>query len=201
VLDRLLDLMLVSALRSWFENPDAEAPAWCRALDDPVVGVALRLLHDAPSHPWTVGDLADKVGISRAGFARRFTALVGEPPMAYLTSWRITLAADLLRETDHTVGTIARKVGYANAFALSVAFKRLRGIRPETRAAGQMKPADSRQRSAPGRRRNRAIEYLMRIPTAPSSPQPRVIAVAQGVMASYTNADPIGGKPGEHPHL
>jgi AraC-like DNA-binding protein len=130
VLDRLLDLMLVAALRSWFDNPDTSAPAWCRALDDPVVGVALRLLHDTPAHPWTVAELAAKVGVSRAALARRFTAQVGEPPMAYLTSWRLALAADLLRETDHTVSTIARKVGYANAFALSVAFKRVRGIRP-----------------------------------------------------------------------
>lgn len=94
------------------------------------MGTALRLLHDTPAHPWTVADLAAKVGVSPAALARRFTALVGEPPTSYLTSWRIALAADLLRETDHTVGTIARKVGYANAFALSVAFKRLRGTRP-----------------------------------------------------------------------
>ncbi|OQS16099.1 AraC family transcriptional regulator [Nocardia donostiensis] len=130
VLDRLLDLMLVSVLRSWFDNPDADAPAWYRALDDPIVGTALRLLHSTPAHPWTVADLAARVGVSRAALARRFTALVGEPPMSYLTGWRIALATDLLRETDHTVGTIARKVGYANAFALSVAFKRLRGTRP-----------------------------------------------------------------------
>ncbi|ALG11944.1 AraC family transcriptional regulator [Kibdelosporangium phytohabitans] len=130
VLDRLLDLMLVSALRSWFDAPDTDAPAWCRAMDDPLVGRALRLLHDNPAHAWTVADLAAKVGVSRAGLARRFTALVGESPMAYLTGWRITLAADLLRRTNQTVSTIARKVGYANAFALSVAFKRLRGTRP-----------------------------------------------------------------------
>ncbi|MEU6914274.1 AraC family transcriptional regulator [Streptomyces olindensis] len=137
VLDRLLDLMLVSALRGWFDDPDADAPAWCRALDDPVVGAALRLLHAAPARPWTVADLAAGAGVSRAALARRFTALVGEPPMAYLTSWRIALAADLLRQTDHTVGTIARKVGYSNAFALSMAFKRLRGTRPsDHRAAG-----------------------------------------------------------------
>lgn len=130
VLDRLLDLMLVSALRSWFDNPDAGAPAWCRALDDPIVGTALRLLHEAPAQPWTVAGLAARVGVSRAALARRFTALVGEPPMSYLADWRITLATDLLRKTDDTVSTIARRVGYANAFALSVAFKRLRGTRP-----------------------------------------------------------------------
>ncbi|WP_086666783.1 AraC family transcriptional regulator [Lentzea kentuckyensis] len=130
VLDRMLDLMLVSALRAWFDNPAADAPAWCRALEEPVVGQALRLMHDAPAHPWTVANLAAEVGVSRAALARRFTASVGESPMAYLTNWRIALAADMLRETDHTVGSIARKVGYANAFALSVAFKRLRGTRP-----------------------------------------------------------------------
>jgi AraC-like DNA-binding protein len=137
VLDRLLDLMLVSALRSWFDNPDTNAPAWCRTLDDPIVGTALRLLHDTPAHPWTVADLATKVGVSRAAFARRFTAVVGEPPMSYLADWRIALATDLLRQTDHTVSTIARKVGYANAFALSVAFKRLRGTRPSDHRSPQ----------------------------------------------------------------
>ncbi|WP_026932205.1 AraC family transcriptional regulator [Glycomyces tenuis] len=130
VLDRLLDLMLVSVLRSWFDDPEAGAPGWCRALEDPVVGPVLRLLHEAPAHPWTVADLAGKAGVSRSALARRFTALVGEPPIAYLTGWRIALAADLLQKTDHTVDAIARKVGYANAFALSVAFKRLRGTRP-----------------------------------------------------------------------
>ncbi|MFJ4783612.1 AraC family transcriptional regulator [Streptomyces sp. NPDC088794] len=137
VLDRLLDLMLVSALRGWFDRPDADAPAWCRALDDPVVGTALRLLHDAPARPWTVADLAVEAGVSRAAFARRFTALVGEPPMAYLAGWRITLAAELLRNTDRTVDTIAREVGYSNAFALSVAFKRLRGTRPSDHRRSQ----------------------------------------------------------------
>ncbi|MGM1065423.1 AraC family transcriptional regulator [Saccharothrix sp. Mg75] len=130
VLDRMLDLMLISVLRNWFDNPAADAPGWCRALEDPVVGTALRLMHDKPAHPWTVAELATGVGVSRAALARRFTAMVGEPPMAYLANWRIALAADMLRETDDTVGTIARKVGYANAFALSVAFKRVRGTRP-----------------------------------------------------------------------
>lgn len=140
VLDRLLDLMLVSALRSWFDDPDRSAPAWCRALGDPVVGAALRLLHDAPARPWTVAELASGTGVSRAALARRFAALVGEPPMAYLTGWRIALAADLLRETEHTVDTIARKVGYANAFALSVAFKRLRGTRPSAHRSPRPAP-------------------------------------------------------------
>ncbi|WP_262706102.1 MULTISPECIES: AraC family transcriptional regulator [Streptomyces] len=126
VLERLLDLILVSALRGWFDD----APGWCRALDDPWTGTALRWMHDSPAHPWTVAELAATTGVSRAAFARRFTALVGEPPMTYLTNWRIALAAELLRDTDLTVDAIARRVGYSGAFALSVAFKRVRGSRP-----------------------------------------------------------------------
>src|SRR4051794_7528432 len=93
VLDRLLDVTLVSALRTWAARPDAGAPGWYLAAGDPVVGPALRLLHDGPAEPWTVGSLAAAVGVSRATLARRFTDLVGEPPMAYLTGWRLALAA------------------------------------------------------------------------------------------------------------
>ncbi|MEU9116703.1 AraC family transcriptional regulator [Streptomyces sp. NPDC048483] len=138
VMDRMLDLLLVATLREWFERPEANTPGWYRALGDPVVGTALRLLHDDPSHPWTVASLAAKAGVSRASLARRFTALVGEPPMSYLTSWRISLAADLLRRPEATIGSVARQVGYANAFALSGAFKRLRGISPSAHRAAAM---------------------------------------------------------------
>lgn len=131
VLDRLLDLLLIDALRTWFSRPGAEAPAWYRALGDPVVGQALRLLQNEPAHPWTVAALAGRTGVSRAGLARRFTELVGEPPMAYLTGWRLAVAADLLRETDATVEAVAHKVGYSQAFAFSTAFKRVRGVSPQ----------------------------------------------------------------------
>ncbi|MCG7525429.1 AraC family transcriptional regulator [Streptomyces sp. OfavH-34-F] len=131
VLDRLLDLLLVAALRTWFSRPGAEPPAWYVALGDPVVGLALRLLRDEPAHPWTVAALAARAGVSRAALARRFTELVGEPPMAYLTGRRLALAADLLRETDATVEAVARKVGYSQAFAFSTAFKRVRGVSPQ----------------------------------------------------------------------
>ncbi|WP_406863976.1 AraC family transcriptional regulator [Streptomyces sp. HUAS MG47] len=130
-LDRLLDLLLIAVLRAWFARPGAEAPAWYRAMGDPVVGRALRLLQNDPAHPWTVASLAAKAGVSRAGLARRFTELVGEPPMTYLTGWRLALAADLLRETDATIESVARKVGYSSAFALSASFKRVRGIGPQ----------------------------------------------------------------------
>jgi AraC-like DNA-binding protein len=130
VLDRLLDLLVVTVLRSWLAGPEAPAPAWYRARRDPVVGVALQLLHGDPAHGWTVAGLAARTGVSRAALARRFTELVGEPPMKYLAGWRLTLAADLLAEPGATVGNVARAVGYGSAFALSSAFKRVRGLSP-----------------------------------------------------------------------
>jgi AraC-like DNA-binding protein len=129
VLDRILDLTLIAVLRTWFSRGDA-APGWFRAQSDPVVGRALRMLHNHPAHPWTVAELATRLGVSRATLARRFADLVGEPPMSYLTSWRLALAADLLREPRATLAAVARKVGYSNAFALSTAFERVRGTSP-----------------------------------------------------------------------
>ncbi|GIH96356.1 AraC family transcriptional regulator [Planobispora siamensis] len=136
VLDRLLDLALIATLRAWFARPEARAPGWYRAQSDPLIGPALRLIHENPARQWTVASLAEKVGASRAAFARRFATLVGEPPMAYLTGWRMTLAADLLRSSETTIDSVARHVGYANAFALSVAFKRVRGVSPSRHRAG-----------------------------------------------------------------
>jgi AraC-like DNA-binding protein len=131
VLDRLLDLLLIAVLRAWFARPEADAPAWYRAHADPVVGPALQLLHHSPERPWTVASLARETGVSRAALARRFNELVGEPPMTFLTGWRIALAADLLREPGATVGSVAPQVGYGSPFALSTAFKRVRGMSPQ----------------------------------------------------------------------
>ncbi len=136
VLDRLLDLLLISVLRGWFCRPEADTPGWYRAHGDPVVGRALRLLHGDPARQWTVASLAGATGVSRAVLARRFTELVGEPPMAYLTDWRLTLAADLLREPSATLASVARQVGYSTPFALSTAFKRVRGVSPAQYRAG-----------------------------------------------------------------
>ena len=130
VLDRWLDLALITTLRAWFDRDETRAPGWYRAQSDPVVGTALQLIHDDPAHPWTVASLADATGVSRASLSRKFTGIVGESPISYLTGWRLTLAADLLYDTTDTVDAIARRVGYANAFAMSVAFKRVRGTTP-----------------------------------------------------------------------
>lgn len=135
VLDRLLDLLLIAALRVWFSRDDAGTPGWYRAHADPVVGHALRLIHHDPAHPWTVAALAAEAGISRAALARRFTELVGEPPMSYLAGWRIALAADLLLEPGTTIGAVADQVGYGSPYALSAAFKRVRGISPRDHRA------------------------------------------------------------------
>jgi AraC-like DNA-binding protein len=137
VLDRLLDLLVVAVLRAWFARPDAHAPAWYRAHTNPIAGRALRLLHNNPDHPWTVGSLAGEVGVSRATLARRFTELVGEPPMAFLTGWRLTLASDLLLEPEATVSAVARKVGYSSPFTFSTAFKRHYGVSPHSHRAGR----------------------------------------------------------------
>ncbi|WP_410654737.1 AraC family transcriptional regulator [Amycolatopsis sp. lyj-112] len=131
VLDRLLDWMLVCTLREWFDRPGGEPPAWWAAQRDPLVGDALRLLHAEPAAPWTVASLAEQTGVSRSTLAKRFADLVGEPPLTYLTRWRMTLAADLLVErTASTVADIARTVGYSDPFGFSAAFKRVRGVNP-----------------------------------------------------------------------
>ncbi|MEE1928145.1 AraC family transcriptional regulator [Streptomyces sp. TRM 70351] len=152
VLDRLLDWMLVCTLREWFDRPGGEPPPWWAAQRDPVVGDALRLLHAEPAAPWTVAALAGRTGVSRSTLAKRFTALVGEPPLTYLTRWRMTLAADLLVERESaTVADVARAVGYSDPFGFSAAFKRVRGVSPSEfrRTATTASPAAGRW-SVPG---------------------------------------------------
>jgi AraC-like DNA-binding protein len=140
VLDRLLDLVLITALRTWLARPEAHPPRWYTAQDDPIVGAALTRIHARPDRPWTVASLAAEARCSRAALARRFTDLVGVPPMTYLTDWRLSCAADMLTRTDATLETIARDVGYASPFALSAAFKRVRGVSPRTLRGGLRRP-------------------------------------------------------------
>ena len=129
-LDRLLDLVVIAAVRDWFGRDASRAPTWHRAAADPVLGPALKLLEEDVARPWTLASLAAEVGVSRAALARRFSKVLGEPAMAYLTTLRLDLAADLLREPDLTIAAVARQVGYGSPFALSAAFKRVRGISP-----------------------------------------------------------------------
>jgi len=124
VLDRLLDLLVVAVIRTWCSNHEAEVAPWWHASRDPIIGRALRLLHNAPEQPWTIANLATAVDVSRAWLARRFVELVGEPPIGYLTRLRLALAADMLGDTQLSISAIAERVGYGSPFALSTAFKR-----------------------------------------------------------------------------
>ncbi|HTT26894.1 MAG TPA: AraC family transcriptional regulator [Solirubrobacteraceae bacterium] len=125
----LLDLLLLYALRAWFEAPEAPS-GWARASRDPELSVALRLIHDHPQHPWTVAELATRSNLSRAALARRFTALTGQPPLTHLTWWRMTLAARMLRTGSDSLSTIAERIGYGNEYAFSKAFRRELGVAP-----------------------------------------------------------------------
>ena len=106
VLDRIVDILLVQLLRAWLATGPAQArtPSWLSALTDPVAGPALAVLHTQPGRDWTIPSLAAAIGVSRATLARRFPARVGCTPAAYLTRWRMDLAAVRLRDTDDTVG-------------------------------------------------------------------------------------------------
>ncbi|UGT41662.1 AraC family transcriptional regulator [Nocardia yamanashiensis] len=130
MMDRLLDWGLVCTLRTWFAQAEAAAPTWYRGLSDPVVAPALEAIHGRPGVAWTVAALAAQSGVSRALFAKRFTAVMGEPPLAYLTACRMDEAEDLLIDAGLTVAQIARSLGYADAFGFSAAFKRHKGMSP-----------------------------------------------------------------------
>ncbi|WP_416565510.1 AraC family transcriptional regulator [Nocardia testacea] len=130
MMDRLLDWALVCTLRDWFDGQDAGAPGWYRGPADPVVGPALEAMHGKPAAGWTVASLASEAGVSRALFARRFSEVMGQSPLAYLTECRMDEAEELLADRSLTVAQVAKAVGYADAFGFSAAFKRHRGIRP-----------------------------------------------------------------------
>lgn len=123
----LVDLTLVHALRHWQEQSGDEP--W-PAITDPGIAAALRTIHDAPDGQWTVRRLSEIAGMSRTTFVRRFTDLVGKPPATYLTGWRLTLGARLLRETSAPLAAIARQVGYSTEFAFATAFRREYGVSP-----------------------------------------------------------------------
>ena len=142
VVPRLVDSLLVYVVRAWLEGQPAGAAGWFGALRDPAIAKALSLIHQQPKAPWSVGSLAQQVKQSRATFARRFAELVGETPLAYLTRWRMCLAAKLLAETELSLDEIAARVGYETAAALSKAFRRSHGTAPGAfRSSTRGKPA------------------------------------------------------------
>jgi AraC-like DNA-binding protein len=148
VLDRLLDLLLIDAVRAYFSRAELAAPGWYRAQRDPVVAQAVRLLQESPAEAWTVGTLARETRASRAPLARRFADVVGQPPMEFLTQWRVTLAADLILDPAETVASVARAVGYSSPYALSAAFKRVRGVSPHQHRTAERESMAQRERVA-----------------------------------------------------
>ncbi len=127
---RLPELLLVDCLRQYIQGLPAARTGWLAALRDPVVGRALALLHEAPAERWTVARLARRVAVSRSVLGQRFTAVLGTPPIRYLTQWRLQLASHLLRRGGATLLDIAGRVGYESEAAFSRAFKRGLGLSP-----------------------------------------------------------------------
>jgi AraC-like DNA-binding protein len=130
LLDRLLDITLVHVLRDRFAADPGAAPPWFAAASDDRIGPALQAIHADPARPWTVADLADAAALSRAAFARRFTALVGAAPLHYLAEWRMALAREELRRPGVGLAAVAATVGYRSEYAFAAAFKRHHGTAP-----------------------------------------------------------------------
>jgi len=131
VVSRLADILFVQAVRAHLAQ-SPERAGWLRALVDPQIGQALGAIHEQPGAPWTVESLAASVGMSRSAFAARFAQLVGEPPLTYLTRWRMTRASRLLLSGSTSIGRIASEVGYDAEAAFSKAFRRWNGRAPGT---------------------------------------------------------------------
>jgi len=130
MLAKLSELLFVEALRYYVESLPQEQTGWLAGLKDPFLSRALALLHKDVAREWTVEELGREVGLSRSALADRFTRLIGEPPMRYLTRWRIQLAAHQLRNSDKPLARIAAQVGYESEAAFNRAFKRSLGVPP-----------------------------------------------------------------------
>jgi AraC-like DNA-binding protein len=130
VLTRLAELMFIELLRRYLAELPAGETGWLAGLRDEVVGQALALVHERPGHAWTLEQLAREANSSRTSLAKRFTELVGQPPMQYLTQWRRQVAANLLCQSVAKISTIGRQVGYDSEAAFSRAFKKATGQAP-----------------------------------------------------------------------
>lgn len=130
VLERISEMMFVDAVRRHVERLPEESTGWLAGLGDRHVGRALALIHEDPSRAWTIDVLADEIALSRSAFYERFVRLIGQPPMQYLTQWRMQVAANLLRQSRAPVASIALDIGYESEAAFTRAFKRLVGTPP-----------------------------------------------------------------------
>ena len=130
MLAKLSEALFVDILRRYIAQLPADQTGWLAGTRDPVVGKSLAILHRRPEHPWTVAELAREVGLSRSALVERFSRYLSEPPMAYLTRWRLQLAARALQSTSRSVAEIAVEVGYESEAAFNRAFKREFGQPP-----------------------------------------------------------------------
>jgi AraC-like DNA-binding protein len=141
VLTRLSDILVIQALRGWIEHDPAAQRGWLGALRDPQIGRAISLIHRDPARGWTVASLASELAMSRSSFAARFTDLVEEPAMRYVTRWRMQVARVWLVEDGATVADVAGRLGYQSEAAFSRAFKRMVGVSPGVVTAAGNRPA------------------------------------------------------------
>ena len=141
VLAKLAELVFVEAVRRYVDTMPDDRKGWLAGLRDRFVARALTLMHARPAHPWTVEDLASRVGMSRSGLAQRFADLLGVPPMQYLAQWRLQLAAQQLRLGDRSLALVAEDVGYESEAAFNRAFKREFGVPPATWRRNLGRPA------------------------------------------------------------
>jgi AraC-like DNA-binding protein len=130
VITRLADVLVIQAIRAWIETDPRAQTGWLGALRDEQIGRALAMIHGDPARAWTVAALADEIAMSRSAFAARFTELVGEPAMQYVTRWRMLVAVNALRDEQATVAELANRLGYRSEAAFARAFKRVTGVAP-----------------------------------------------------------------------
>jgi AraC-like DNA-binding protein len=130
VITRLGDILVIQAIRSWLETDPAAQSGWLGALQDPQIGRAISLIHRDPARAWTVAALAEELAMSRSAFAARFTELVDEPAMQYVTRWRMQVAVNSLKHEGATVAELAHRLGYRSEAAFARAFKRVIGAPP-----------------------------------------------------------------------
>jgi len=134
---QLAYMVLVQALRLHLAEGLSGGVGWLFALADQQMSVAINAMHDDPAHPWTLHELAERVGMSRSGFAQRFKETVGAPPIDYLTRWRMLLAGDRLANSSDSISVIALSLGYESESAFSTAFKRVMGCSPRQYSRGR----------------------------------------------------------------
>ncbi|HVG28223.1 MAG TPA: AraC family transcriptional regulator [Pyrinomonadaceae bacterium] len=150
VLAKLSELLFVETLRRYINALPPDQTGWLAGARDPVTGQALALLHKRPADPWTISNLARRVGLSRTRLAERFRHFLGESPMAYLTRWRLRLGAEMLQSTEDSVAEVAAAVGYGSEAAFNRAFKREFGCPPgQFRRKRRVPPAQNSRKSPP----------------------------------------------------